>query len=111
MNLSDLFGGKGSSPATAWVGTGTLTNSVVTASPALLMSACLTPTGTSSNQAFTATIFNGSTKVLDLFFDTSAGAYSQDNKYLPPGGIDCPNGIRVTCSISTNTLAISYILK
>lgn len=103
MNLSDLFGGGGAgngSPATNSVLLQSVTNSIVTSSPAVLMHALF-----SGDNSRSLTIKTGTTTV------AIAVANSVATDCIPINcggcGIVCQNGITVTC---THTVTLNYRL-
>ena len=103
MNLSDLFGGGGatSTPAIAATYSSQVTNLLVTASPAILVSAYTYYGGGIS-------VYNGTTLVLTIVAAPDGDDSNPYSLFANAGGIDCPSGIRVTSSANTG---LQYILK
>ncbi len=119
--LQVIYDGPGSnSPTLNTLISGGVTDSIITASPAILLG--VTPNGinaSSENWDYLYYIKNGSTTLLE---GRSAlyGGFTTVNPIIPSTGIDCPNGIKVTISTTPGAnaqalvnarLTINYILK
>jgi hypothetical protein len=119
--LQVIYDGPGSNgPVLNTLISGGVTDSIITASPAILLA--VTPSGiqaSAENWDYLYYVKNGSTTLLEGRSTISSG-FATNHPVIPSSGIDCPNGIKVTVSstpsanaqtLANARLTINYILK